>query len=233
MSRPATSPMARPDGRGAGEAHHVDVRRRDERLPGLGRRAGDHVDDAGGEARLVEDLAEHRDGERVLRRRLHHDGVAHRQRRADLAGHVHDREVVRRDARDDADGLAHDDGAHQPARGQRRGRHLARRERDGRRARARPSRSDGTARCRWAPAWCEATRWVAPVSACTSGMSSSIRSRSRSAGAVEQRGALLGLRAAPRRGRRRRPRPAAASTCATDASGASAITASVAGLTIS
>ena len=130
MSRPATSPMAWPTGRGAGEAHHVDVRRRDERLARLGAEPVTTLTTPGGEAGVVEDLAEHGDGERVLRRRLHDDGVAHRERRADLAGHVHDREVVRRDARDDADRLAHDHRAHQPAGRQRGGRHLARRQRD-------------------------------------------------------------------------------------------------------
>ena len=43
------------------------------------------------------------DGERVLRRRLHDDGVAHGQGRADLAGHVRRSGSCRRDAGDDAD----------------------------------------------------------------------------------------------------------------------------------
>ena len=127
MSRPATSPMALPDGGGAGEAHHVDVLGdATSAWPDLGAEPVTTLTTPAGKPASCEHLAEDGDGQRVLRRRLHHDGVAHRQRRADLAGHVHDREVVRRDAGDHADGLAHDHRAHEPAGGQRGGRHLAR-----------------------------------------------------------------------------------------------------------
>ena len=118
------------DRRRAGEADHVDVARLGQRRRRFGPRRRDDVDDAGREADVVHDLGELDDGERVLRRRLHHDRAADRERGSDLAGLVHEREVVGRDAGDRADGGPVDDGAHQAAGRQRRGRHRRRRQRD-------------------------------------------------------------------------------------------------------
>ena len=82
--------------------------------------AVDEVDHPGREADVVEDADELHDGERVLRRRLHDDGVAGRQRRRHLAGHVDHREVVGGDAGHHAERLAVDHAADDPAGRQRR-----------------------------------------------------------------------------------------------------------------
>ncbi len=75
-------------------------------------------------------------------------------------------------------------------------------------------------------------RRVAPVSACTSGTSSSIRSRSRSAALLSSAARSSGF-VRLHAGNASAAAAAAASTCATDASGAVPTTASVAGFTMS
>ena len=76
----------------------------------------------------------------------------------------------------------------------------------------------------------EATRWVAPVSACTSGMSSSMRSRSRSAARLSSSARCSGL-VRLQAGNAAAAASAAWRACSTEASGASPTTSSVAGFT--
>ena len=173
--RPPTSAMRRPT-----PVEPVNETMSTSRLstsasPVAGRRAGDDVDDAFGEADLVHDPHELDHRERVLRRGPHDHRVAHRQRGPELARHVDDREVVRRDARDDADRRAAHDRTHQPARRERGRRHLLRRERDDvvrlDRERAYVSkRVHAVGTC-----ICLPTVAVQPVSAITSGSRSSKR----------------------------------------------------------
>ena len=93
----------------AGERDHVDVGVRGDRLADDRAEAGDEVEDAGGQADLLEDL-----GQRVRRQRrdlgrLQHDGAAGGQRRGDLGDHLVQRVVPRRDGADDADRLLDDE----------------------------------------------------------------------------------------------------------------------------
>ena len=156
----------------------------------------------GGKPDLVHDLGELEDGERILRRRLHHDGAADGERRCDLAGHVDEREVVRRDARDHADRLAVDDGADQAAGGEGSGARSVT-------ARAamlrsfvaprayRSKRSIATGTCIREP-----TIAVAPVSLMMSGTRSAVALAELVGDGVEQPGPLGRRRAPPRRGTR-------------------------------
>ncbi len=77
-----------------------------------------------------------------------------------------------------------------------------------------------------------ATRKVAPVSDCTSGMSTSMRSRSRSAARSSRAARASGL-VRLQAGKASAAADAAASTCAAEASGAWPTVVSVAGLTMS
>src|SRR5437867_624689 len=94
---------ARPGG--AGEGDHVDVRVR--RNGGAHGRpvAVHHVEDAGGDARLVEDVGEQVAGQRRDLARLEHHRAPRRQRRRHLAGDLVHGPVPRGDEAADADGL--------------------------------------------------------------------------------------------------------------------------------
>ena len=92
----------------AGHAHHVDLAVGDERLPDLGV-AGDHAEEARGQAGLHGELGEPQGRARRRRRGLHDDGVARGERGAGLPDRHDEREVPRRDARDDADRAARED----------------------------------------------------------------------------------------------------------------------------
>ena len=96
-------PGARPDA--ARDGHHADERVRGQLLADDRAVAAHDVDDAGGDARLVEDAAEL---ERAVRRdlaRLHDDGVAREERRCHLSREDVEREVPGHDPADDADRL--------------------------------------------------------------------------------------------------------------------------------
>ena len=155
----------------------------------------------GGKPTSCRMLHELDDRERVLRRGPHDHGVAHRERGPELAGHVDDREVVRRDARDHADGLAPRDRAHEPARRERGRPASPRRQRDHRATRARAARTSRSAPRACGTCICLPTVAVQPVSAITSGTSSSKRALIASAAFCEQLGALLGRGLRPRRER--------------------------------
>ena len=77
----------------------------------------------------------------------------------------------------------------------------------------------------------EATRWVAPVSACTSGIRSSMRSRNRSAARLSSSARSSGF-VRLHAGNAAAAASVACCACSTDASGASPTICSVAGLTI-
>ena len=66
-----------------------------------------HVEDAGGQARLVRDLDEQRARSRAPLGRLVDDGASGGERRRDLPRRQHERRVPRRDHADRADRLAH------------------------------------------------------------------------------------------------------------------------------
>ena len=91
----------------ARERDHRHVRMRDDRVADLSPASVDDVDDAGRDARLVQQLHEALAERRRVGRRLEDDGVPADERGQDLPGRDRDREVPRRDHSDDADRLAH------------------------------------------------------------------------------------------------------------------------------
>ena len=96
-------PGARPDA--ARDGHHADERVRGQLLADDRAVAAHEVDDAGGDARLVEDAAELEGAVRRDLARLHDDGVAREERRRHLPREHVEREVPGHDPADDADGL--------------------------------------------------------------------------------------------------------------------------------
>ncbi len=86
----------------AGERDLVDAVVLDQRLPDC-RAAGDHVDDAGRQLALGDDLGQRESGQRRRLGGLEHDGVARRERRRDLPGGHQQREVPGDDLRRDAE----------------------------------------------------------------------------------------------------------------------------------
>ena len=95
---------------GAGEVDPAHRRMRDDRLDdavGVLRGAGEEVEHAGGQARLVQDLGDDRVGARAGLRRAEDDGVAAHDGVGDGAGRQDAGAVPRRHAEHDAGGLAH------------------------------------------------------------------------------------------------------------------------------
>ena len=77
----------------AGERDPIDVLVSGERRARAGARAVDDVEDAGREAGLIGEIAEHRARERRPLGGLQHDGVAGGERRPDAPGREHERRV--------------------------------------------------------------------------------------------------------------------------------------------
>ena len=94
-----------PDRRRPGEGELVDARVRGQRLAGLRRRAGDDVEDARRQPRLLEAARELERRDRRVVGGLRDQRAAGRERRRDLPGQQHQRRVPRHDRPDDADGL--------------------------------------------------------------------------------------------------------------------------------
>ena len=89
--------------RRSGERDHPDVRILDERLADLGA-AGDDVQDAGGQARLLEEARDQdAAGDGRVEIALQHHGVPEGKRRSERPHREDDREVPRRDHADHAD----------------------------------------------------------------------------------------------------------------------------------
>ena len=93
-------------GRAADERHRVDVGVRQQGVHRLAV-ALDDVEDAVGEAGLLDQLGQNERGRGVLLGRLQDERVAARQRVGQHPQRDHDREVERGDAGDHADGLSH------------------------------------------------------------------------------------------------------------------------------
>ena len=107
-------------GRGAGEAHEVDVRVLDERRTGLAAEPVHDVEDAGRDARLERELREERCRSGRVLGRLHHRGVPAEDRGECLPGDVRQRRVEAHDQRRHAERLTQrHDGAVRHARGRR------------------------------------------------------------------------------------------------------------------
>ena len=102
--------MWRPDLDAAGQGHHVDERRAGEVVADAAARADHDLEDALGQADLVEDAGHAERRERRDAGRLDDDHVAGRQGRGELEGGQHQREVPGTDADHDAHGLAHERG---------------------------------------------------------------------------------------------------------------------------
>jgi hypothetical protein len=95
--------------RRTGEADHVDVRARGDRLTDDRAGAGDHVEHASGETNLVDDLGEHERIDRGNFARLQDHGASRGHCKGDLRCDLVQRIIPRRDATDDTDRLAHDE----------------------------------------------------------------------------------------------------------------------------
>ena len=95
---------------GAGERHHVDPGVGRHRGADLGALAVDQVEDAGRDARVVQDLGEQDRVQRGDLTRLEHHRAARGERRGDLAGDLVDRPVPGRDQAADADRFLDDVG---------------------------------------------------------------------------------------------------------------------------
>ncbi len=93
------------DSGGAGEGGHHHVGVAHQVLSGFAAGAGDDVDHAVGQARVLGRLREHQGGERGELGGLEDDGVARGDRREDLPGGHLERIVPGRDRADDPDGL--------------------------------------------------------------------------------------------------------------------------------
>ncbi len=104
-------------------AHRGMIDQRADHRARICRRIGDEIDDAGGEARLLERLDDQPVGARAQLRTLEDDGVAAGDRHRDRAHAEDDRRVPRRDAEHDARRLA---DRHGKAAGLVGGDHLAR-----------------------------------------------------------------------------------------------------------
>ena len=101
--RGARSAMPQPTSPGAGERDQLHALVLDEHVADLGRGAGDDVEPAGRQARLLLELGEEQRRERCRGRRLEDDRAAGGERRRDLVGDEVEREVERRDRADDPD----------------------------------------------------------------------------------------------------------------------------------
>ena len=91
-----------------GERDHVDVGVGGDALADLGTGAHDHVEHAGRQADVVDDLGQDVGVERCDLGRLQHDGAAGGEGATDLAHDLVERVVPRRDAADDTDRLLDD-----------------------------------------------------------------------------------------------------------------------------
>ena len=91
----------------AGEGDHVDVGMKGERLAGLFAEAGNDVEHAVRQPRLLAEPAQEQRAERRLLGRLQHDRIARDQRRAELPRGDDERIVPRHDRADDAERLLH------------------------------------------------------------------------------------------------------------------------------
>src|SRR5262249_31352359 len=92
-----------------GEADLCDIRMLDEPLPDDRALPDEHVDDAVGNPRVVDQLREAQCRQRRQLRRLEHDRVAAGERRAELPARDVEWEVPRHDQPDDAERLAERD----------------------------------------------------------------------------------------------------------------------------
>ncbi len=90
---------------GAGERHLGDQRVLDQRRADVGTEAGDDVDHAGREARLLDQLHEFEHRRRGEFRRLQHDRVAGGERGRELPRGEQQRRIPRRDGGDHAERL--------------------------------------------------------------------------------------------------------------------------------
>ena len=89
--RPAVSAISAPGRRGTGEADEVDTRVVDERHPGLGPEALEHVEHPRRQPRLEAEATEPPCGERRVLGRLQHRAVPAEDRRERLPRHVRER----------------------------------------------------------------------------------------------------------------------------------------------